>query len=228
LFPELPDESVIEFEDRPLPEDEEDDAIRRPVGRSTLTKAQGLRDLTAQLLLTTTNGDDRNREQRMGMNNATRGTAADRMADKAVAMFSSTGELPVGVLFDDATGQPVRTSSEVPNGTRRKFRKKIQASREKIKMNRELFVDYFRPRKKVIGHYWWVRIKYIIVPGLAAATLLFYVGNNPPHGKLVDVNEDGSYLTVGGVKPDKPSISWWILFIVRQVVTLSSGTSLTP
>ena len=94
-------------------------------------------------------------------------------------------------------------------------------------MNQELFVDYFRPQKKVIGHYWWIRLKFIILPGLAAATILFYAGKNPnpPHGQLSgDDSGTGTFVNDKGIVPETASVSWWILFAVRQSVTLSSGT----
>ena len=288
LFPELPDESVIDFEEmeeeelkqaesRTKPsevrgnnDDDDDGAISAPTtpreadptaappirGRVTLAKTNGLRDLTAQLISAAreTNGNNSNNAtnnnwnnlvagERMGMNGATRGTAADRMAEKAAAMFASMGELPQGVTTSNTTttssGQPPGRVDDPNNNNnnnrhQRRFRRTIQTSREKLKMNQELFVDYFRPQKKVIGHYWWIRLKFIILPGLITATILFYVGKNPnpPHGQLTgDDSGSRKFVNDKGIVPETASVSWWILFIVRQSVTLSSGTcraSLSP
>jgi hypothetical protein len=224
LFPEIAEETVVEFEKQDdAAVEEEDDSNLAPVRRS-LSKTPGLRDLTAQLMtanraaqmLNSTKSP--NPEDRTGMDVATRGTAADRMADTAAAMFSSVGELPAGGSVHGQSGQPGSTSSNASEGTRRKFRKQMEA----IKHNRELFVDYISPRKKFIGHYWWFRFKYIIIPGLGVAALLFYAVGNPPHG-ILEKNDQGQFAYENGDLPksDDTSVSWWLLFAVRQVITQS-------
>jgi len=222
-FPDIPDKSLVEFEE--AMDDEEVIVAPLTAAKSTspgrggglnMSRSNGLRDLTAQLILTTEENDHNDRE-RIGMNAATRGTAADRMADKAVAMFTSMGSLPTSLSPTMAGGggpNPTSSDSDQEDAAVRRLRFRFRRTKEKLRMNRELFLDYFRPRKKVIGHYWWIRLKYIIVPGVTAAVILFYAAGNPyPRATKLDKN---------GITASA-SISWWILFAVRLTVTLSSG-----
>ena len=81
---------------------------------------------------------------------------------------------------------------------------------DKFKEDLDIWRSFFRPRKSTVWTYIRSVLFYIIIPLLLVAACLFYFGENPLRGK----SEDG---TPGA----KPSISWYFLFIVRQVVTFS-------
>jgi hypothetical protein len=218
LIPELPVDKAAAFENEiPAPMDPSD-------SRSPYIRSNGLRELTALLMTANLNRE----KEHKGLDGATRGTAADRMADTAEMLFKSKGELPDGIHIDSngqpKTGNPAsNVVSEAQAQTKRNAIKRMRIARQHVKENRELFTDFLKPRKKYIGHYWWIRFKYAILPGLGVAALLFYILDNPPHGRLVKV--DGKYVDEKfGSVPDTASVSWWFLFIaVRQVVTFSSA-----
>lgn len=210
LLPELTDDQGKEFENIPSPPMSPREKRPAPI--------LGLRDLTAQLMVANANRDS----ERKGLDGATRGTAADRMAETAAILFSSRGSLPDGVPLD-SNGQPQNTSEQVQTDTKRNLRKHFRATRDHIKENKDLFLDFVRPRKKFIWRFWWIRFKFLIFPGLCIAALLFYACGNPPHGKLTKIN--GTYVDEEfGTVPQTASVSWWILFIaVRQIITLGSA-----
>jgi hypothetical protein len=52
---------------------------------------------------------------------------------------------------------------------------------------------------------------YLVIPFTGVAAILFYLVDNPPTGR----NTTGEWVT------DVPSTSWWLLFVVRQAVTLT-------
>lgn len=217
LMPELKETDAAAFEKADDASD--DDPIITARDHHTSTENHTLRDLTAQLMT----ANDELGKERNGLKNATEGTAAARMADKAAAMFSSMGHLPEGVTLDEKTGKVVKTTEPVSADTKKRFRQQLQESREKFKNNREIFMDYIQPQKKFIRHFWWIRFQYIVFPFTGMAALLFYVFDNPPHGKLTE-NDDGRFVTENGITPDTATTSWWLLFVVRQTTTLSFGT----
>ncbi len=209
LLPQLTDDRGQDFETKSPP--------ISPKGKRS-NRVVSLRDLTAQLIIASGDRDT----DRKGCDGATRGTAADRMADTAEIMFSSQGDLPDGIHFD-VEGRPKIDVEKLPNEAKGTLRKKFQATRDHIKENKDLFVDFLRPRKKFIWGFWWIRFKFLILPGSCIAALLFYACGNPPHGKLNKVN--GEYVDEKfGTTPATASVSWWILFIaVRQVITFASA-----
>jgi hypothetical protein len=226
LMPQLSDDKAVTFEEEtpaPAPMDPTDmEDTPTPVERNAL------RDLTAQLM---THRRETSEVPSNGFDGATRGTAADRMADTAEMLFKSTGELPDGVHIDSEgqpkTGKPGasgRTGSDAGSQTKHNAMKQMKIVRQKMKNNKELFVDFVQPRKRYIGHFWWVRFKFSILPGAAIAALLFYVFDNPPHGSFLKKNGNGDHVDDSGSVPETASVSWWILFIaVRQMLTFSSA-----
>jgi hypothetical protein len=86
----------------------------------------------------------------------------------------------------------------------------ITGATDKFKEDLEVWRSFFRPRKSNVMTYIKTVLFYLIIPLCGISALLFYVFDNPIHGK----SEDGS---VG----DKPSVSWWLLFATRQVITFS-------
>jgi hypothetical protein len=65
---------------------------------------------------------------------------------------------------------------------------------------------------------------YVGGPCLAAAAALFYFAGNPPYGILQNYGEpiDGKLMNTDGeeVDPNSTSTSYFLIFAVRQIVTL--------
>jgi hypothetical protein len=179
------------------------------------TNSTSLRDLTTELILANAERDS----DRKGCDGVTRGTASDRMAEAAGLLFSIREKRRKG----SPSVQPRKSSETVQSENKATNRKRLQATREHIKESRDLFVDFIQPRKRMIFNFWWIRFKWLIVPGTAIAFFLFFVLDNPPHGKLTLV--DGKYVDpTTGTAPFTASVSWWVLFVaVRQVITFSSA-----
>ena len=83
--------------------------------------------------------------------------------------------------------------------------------------------NFIRPKQKLIRSFSLILIGYIAIPGLCAAAVLFYLLDNPPTGVLRNYGEpiDGKLINTSGqrVDPNIPSISFLLLFGVRQVIT---------
>ena len=84
-----------------------------------------------------------------------------------------------------------------------------------LKAEWEAWGDFFRPRKENAKTYIKNVVLYIVVPLTGIAAILFYLSGNPSTG----VSPDGS-------PGSKASASWWLLFTVRQVVTLSMALAM--
>ena len=105
--------------------------------------------------------------------------------------------------------QPGRKPSR--NGRRRR----TSVIHDKFKDDLEIWTSFFRPRKSTVWTYIKSVLFYVIAPLLFTAACLFYFGENPIHG----ISEDGN-------PGDKPSIAWWLIFIVRQVVAFSMALAM--
>ena len=70
--------------------------------------------------------------------------------------------------------------------------------------------NFFRPRQETVWKYIKYVLLYVVIPLLGAAVILYYVGHNPIQG----ISKDNT-------KGDMPSIAWWCLFAIRQIVTFS-------
>jgi hypothetical protein len=87
---------------------------------------------------------------------------------------------------------------------------------DKVKSEWEAWGAFFRPRKSHIATYIRNAVLYVILPLTGVAFLLFYFCGNPRTGLT---KEDGS-------PTGKASISWWLLFAVRQLVTFTLALAL--
>ena len=85
---------------------------------------------------------------------------------------------------------------------------------DKFKKDLEIWQNFFSPRKDYVFSYMRTVMVYCFIPFIGVAAILFYIGHNPPTGRGEDVAEGDS---------DKASVSWWLLFCVRQVVTFSTA-----
>jgi hypothetical protein len=94
-------------------------------------------------------------------------------------------------------------------------RRLISSAADKVKDDLEAWQNFFSPRSDTF----WVYVKrmllYVVAPFTGIAAVLFYFATNPPTGK----SEDGD-------PGDMASASWWLLFVVRQVVTFSIALGL--
>jgi hypothetical protein len=85
----------------------------------------------------------------------------------------------------------------------------------KVKDDLEAWQTFFSPRNDTFWAYVKLMLFYVTCPLTGTASILFYLAGNPPTGK----SEDGD-------PGPNPSASWWLLFVVRQVVTFSIGLGL--
>ena len=86
--------------------------------------------------------------------------------------------------------------------------------------------NFIRPKQNTIRLFLTAAIVYIAIPCLGTAAILFYLAGNPPtgiranYGNLTHgaklVNTDGQV-----IDPNSTSVSYFLIFAVRQVVTLT-------
>jgi len=85
--------------------------------------------------------------------------------------------------------------------------------------------DFFEPQKTTIALYLRVVFLYIALPLLAIAAALFYFAHCPPTGRLANEGRpiNGTLYNTHGeiVDPTAVSTSWWLIFVVRQLVTFT-------
>jgi len=107
---------------------------------------------------------------------------------------------------------PTNSKNRKQKRRRRKNRRHtiVHGATDKFKQDLEVWQGFFRPRRETIWAYCKLLLFYILLPLVGVSACLFYVGENPIRG----INEDGA-------TGDHPSISWWLLFATRQVITLT-------
>lgn len=117
---------------------------------------------------------------------------------------------------DVETGIPTTTEND-PRPKKHKHKKgsdaiqkSMNAANDMLKDDWETWTTFFQPRREQVWSYVKLVLLYMMIPLTGIACILFYAVGNPPTG----VSEDGS-------TGDKASASWWLLFVVRQVITLS-------
>ena len=74
-----------------------------------------------------------------------------------------------------------------------------------IKAELAVFQDFFRPQKETSIRYLKSLLKFVIIPSLCVASLLFYAFENPPTGKM-----SPNDIAIG---KQKASLSWWVIFL---------------
>jgi len=88
----------------------------------------------------------------------------------------------------------------------------ISGAADRLKEDWDIWKTFFRPRREHMVSYIKRFFCYLVVPFIGIAAILFYLAGNVPTGR----SSDGSPGT-------KASPSWWLLFVVRQFVTMSIG-----
>ena len=124
----------------------------------------------------------------------------------------------------DGSGRSGETDGDIENQggglsgaatKKQKRHSKFHRAANKVNEDLNTWQNFFTPRRDTF----WVFVKrmlfYIVIPLTGIAAILFYFGGNPRTG----LSEDGA-------PGDKPSISWCLLFAVRQVVTFSIALAL--
>ena len=91
----------------------------------------------------------------------------------------------------------------------------IAGAADKLKDDFDGWKTFFRPRRKHLKAYIKRYICYVVLPFVSASAILFYLVGNPPTGKSMD-----------GSAGEKASVSWWLLFVVRQLTTMSVALGL--
>jgi hypothetical protein len=85
--------------------------------------------------------------------------------------------------------------------------------------------DFFAPQKTTIALYFRVVFCYIATPLVAIAALLFYAADCPPTGRLAYGGQtvNGTLWNQHGdaVDPTQASVAWWLMFVVRCLVTFT-------
>lgn len=91
----------------------------------------------------------------------------------------------------------------------------ITGAADKLKDDLDIWKTFFRPRREHMMSYMKRIICWVMVPFIGIAAILFYFADNTPTGKAID-----------GEPGDRASASWWLLFVVRQVVTATLALGL--
>jgi hypothetical protein len=86
----------------------------------------------------------------------------------------------------------------------------IAGATDTLKDDWEIWSGFFNPRKEHIATFTKTLVLYFGIPLVAVAAILFYAVQNPPTGFSVD-----------GSPGSRASASWWLLFCLRQGLTLS-------
>ncbi|KAG7356332.1 mechanosensitive ion channel [Nitzschia inconspicua] len=107
---------------------------------------------------------------------------------------------------DSSTGGKDTNSID---GRQSKKQKILSRATDHLKEDLEVWRTFFSPRKENVKTYFKFVFVYMGVPLIGAAFVLFYAFDNPP-----TLKEDAK---------TSASASWWLLFCMRQVVTLSSA-----
>ena len=96
--------------------------------------------------------------------------------------------------------------------------------KEELKIFKE-FQEFFTPHKESIKNYLKLLIFYIMVPLIGIAASLFHLAGNPPTGKL---DNNGRPVDEALIDPDRASVSWILLFVLRQILvgSLAKGMEL--
>lgn len=105
--------------------------------------------------------------------------------------------------------------------------KKNNKNRQNKKKNQTVrnLQDFFAPQKTTIALFFRIVFLYLSAPLLGLAAILFYWADCPRTGRLAYGGRpvNGTLWNTSGepVSADEASISWWLIFVVRQLVTFT-------
>ncbi len=135
-------------------------------------------------------------------------SSEDATGKDAESMDDIEGQLP--------TDSPFRKTSKRRKPHRNHRRSSlITGATDKLKDDMYIWKTFFRPRREHMAAYIKRTICYVVLPFVGIAAILFYFAGNPSTGK-----------SIGETSDEKASISWWLLFVVRQVTTMSFALGL--
>jgi hypothetical protein len=112
--------------------------------------------------------------------------------------------------FHSDTHHDSNRSSEVRHQNKGKRASLLTGAKDSLKDEWELWWTFFNPRKEHVVTYSKTVFLWMGIPLIGIATLLFYVFENPPTG-----------LSTDGSSAYHASASWWLIYFLRQVITLS-------
>jgi hypothetical protein len=141
--------------------------------------------------------------------------AGEKMAEAAANLFKSDGSSAALKRLESFDVEHGQDSTNVCQEEKKTFRDRFFKYRRgavdvgrRLKGDVEYFVEFLEPSKATIRQQFFKLLRFVFLPCLAVAALLFYACGNPPTGR-------------NPVNNDIASASWWILFVgVRQVITL--------
>lgn len=138
-----------------------------------------------------------------------RGRKSTDKPDKLPCLVEGDEESPA--IEEDASDQgsiPDQVHGTANNSSESGFRRRKRAILFEDEW--EVWWTFFSPRGEHILTYAKVVFLYLTVPLIGISAVLFYGFENPPTG-----------LSVDGSIGESASVSWWLLYFMRQVITLS-------
>jgi len=149
--------------------------------------------------------------------------APDRMR-RLLARAQSTRHLMDG-NDDDEDEEEEKQRFDWPNShkARSTVSRTSNAATTKVKARYKDFEEWLVMDQMSFRTFVKIALLYVIIPGTALASLLYYGFDNPPCGYTVcklppQTNTNSSFVLVVA----SASVSWWLMFLLaRQVVTLS-------
>ena len=137
---------------------------------------------------------------------------------ESVTGVSASGQETSSELDEENPAIPTTTSSatdkkkEKPKASRHKLRQAIGGTADRLKDDMDAWGSIFNPTsKQSVLRYITKACLYLVLPLNAVAVLLFYGLGNP-----IPSSDD----------TPTASVSWWLLFVARQVVTFSLALTL--
>ena len=112
-------------------------------------------------------------------------------------------------------GEPPISSAPTNQKKSRVSRVSNNIFTDRLKEEWDTWKSFFSPRRQHVRKYIRSVIFYLLVPLVGVAAILFYCGGNPRTGK-----------SSGDDAGERASVSWWLLFAVRQVITFSLALAL--
>jgi hypothetical protein len=136
--------------------------------------------------------------------------------DRGKTSQDETSSLDDSGLSGESAGDiENQTGGKYGKSKRQRKRSKLHLAANKVKQDLDNWQNFFSPRRDTFRVFVKRVLFYIVFPFTGIAAILFYLGGNPKTG----MSEDGA-------PGDKPSVSWCLLFAVRQLVTFSIALGL--
>lgn len=235
LTPELPSESLIQYINH-LSEDIQQEGNNARSLESTRSiehpAINSFESITKKLLEASPN---RRRVSSVTTNVTKHGrqatdapmNAGEKMYEAAEAIFGQYADSTLDGENDEESpehnsrrfSRRFKGTKSIPSLSWRPFR----AFRKRTGADLAYFVEFLGPQRPNLRKEFFRLARFIMLPSLAIAAILFYLFENPPTGyNDPDNNDYESLARVGPKGNDNPaSFSWWLIFCgVRQMITL--------